>query len=184
MILPEEFSIEDNRVCFYVDNIGILGLIRNDIVGGYIINGFVFNIYENQAFIVEGICIRSTIPKREIDAVVFTDTQYKNMYNAIKELINDTDHIVKNLDGGYAGHYSKINLFPSNVLGKVTIDVRIDGHFGHEKPINQPRVHEFDRIVFDIVMNKYDITPHPKWMTLEEYKQQEMQMINLFPTSL
>ena len=184
MILQEEFSVEDNRVCFYVDNIGILGLITDDIVGNYIINGFVFNIYENQAFIVEGICIRSTIPKKEIDAAVFSNEQYKNMYKAIKELINDTDHIIKNLNGGYAGHYSKINLFPSKVLGKVTIDVRINGHFGREKPINQPRVHEFDKIVFDIVMNKYDITPQPKWTTLEEYKQQEMQMRNLFPTLL
>lgn len=184
MNFPKDFSLKDNRVCFYVDNIGILGLMSNLITGNYEIDGFVFQTYENKAHIIESRSIRTSITKKEIDAVVFTDAQYRNMYNAIKELISDTDHRIKNLDGGYAGYYKTINLSPSNILGNVYLGVRLDGNHGREKPIYQSRVHEFDKIVFDIVINKYDITPQPKWMTLEEYKQQEMQMMNLFPTLL
>lgn len=179
----KDFSLEDSRICFYVDNIGMLGLVSNPITGNYEIDGFVFQTHENKAYIIESRGIRPSITKRKIDAVVFTDTQYRNMYNAIKELINDTDHRIKNLDGGYAGYYKTINLSPSNILGNVNLGVRLEGNHGREKPIYQSRVHEFDKIVFDIVMNKHDITPQQKWMTQEEHKIQDL-MWNLFPTSL
>lgn len=184
MNFPKDFSLEDNRVCIYVDNIGILGLMSNSITGNYEINGFVFQTHENIAYIIEGRCITTKILKYLPCNKLFSNEQYRNTYNAIKELILDTEHITKDLNDKYEG-YRHIKLFKTNGISsdEMYVDVWKYGDLGKRNSDYPSRVHKFDKIVFDIVMNKYDITPQQKWMTQEEHQTQDI-MRNLFPTLL
>lgn len=179
----KDFSLKDNRVCFYVDNIGILGNIKQ-IIGDYYIDGFVFQTHGNHVILVEGNCIVTSIEKRIIEQMSknLNDKFYKCMYIAIKELISKTDHIVRRIEIG-GSSCEHLRLFPSNTIhnwkspdNQLFVTIYKDG-------IYIPKIHEFNRITFDIVMNKYDITPQQKWMTQEEHQTQDL-MRNLFPTLL